>query len=210
MVRLNQVPIVDHNGNHYTMFVRAGECFGVKRVLLCIENSNEQLNTHYNKFNTLVIDTLFCMLVDESTHCSEEYINYILQYIVEHKEQVNNILEDFLSSDETNHFLSQIYAPMRNYAVDNVREYSVVDPYDVLRLTCGTEQKQFFVLDEYNHFRQVGLHIAASLFGVDTLIQRCRELDFLNGMGHNGRAAWLDGLAIRDIARDRFNGGWCC
>lgn len=57
------------------------------------KNNNEQLNIHYNKLNTLVIDTRFSILIDESIYCSEEYINYVLQYIVEHREQVRNILE---------------------------------------------------------------------------------------------------------------------
>ena len=197
-------------GNPYTMFVRAYECFGVKRVLFCIENDNSQLNVYYDKFNTLVIDTKFCMLIDESIRCSEEYINYVLQYIVEHKEQARNILGGFLSAEEIELFLDQMRFPIRNYARDVITNCHTVNQYDSPRLACETDQKYFFVLDEYNHFKQVDVHVASSIFGVDVLINRCQELDFLNGMGHNGRAAWLDGLAIRDVARDRFNGGWCC
>ena len=57
------------NCNPYTMFVRTKQRFGVKRVLLCFENENEELNCDYEKFDLLEIDTRFCALVDASIYC---------------------------------------------------------------------------------------------------------------------------------------------
>ena len=210
MVKLNPTKITDHQGQTYTMFVHADECFGVKRVLLCFEMEHNQTNTDYVLFTTLVIDTRFCMLLDESIHCGVEYINDVLQYITEHKDQVRNVLKDFLSSAEIENFLEQIRPAISNHNIRETREYTVLEYCDRPSRAYRTEQKNFYILDEHDNFQHVGLGVAATIFGDDTIVDRCWQLDFLNGMGHNGRAAWLDGLGIQDIARDRRNNGWCC
>ena len=209
MTLANFTHIMDHEGNPYLMSVNTKGRFGVERVLLSFENEDEELNSDYDKFELLEIDTRFHMFVDLSIYCDVPYINNILRYICENQQQIRNTLKGFLSEEEINSFLSGIRPRISTYDIENTKNFPVYPSDDIPRMAYGTAKKRFFVLNENNNFREVSFHTATEIFGRDELREKCQELEFVNALESNGRAFWLNGLGIQDVDRDRYNGGWC-
>lgn len=205
----NLTEIVDHEGHPYYMYALTREHLGVEQVSLCFENADDYTVIPYREFDTLEIDTRFNMMINASVYCNVHYINNLLKYISEHKEQIKETLGDFLTDSEIDAFLEQTGSSIDAHNIEKERGTAVLLADEVPCLADATARKRYFILNEENEYKEVGFNTVVAVFGADTIKKRCRELDFLNGIGINGRAAWMTGLGIQDIDRDRFNSGWC-
>lgn len=162
-------------------------------------------------FDTLEIDIDFCAMVNSSVYCDVHYINNLLKYISENQKQIRKILEHFLSEGKVNKFLKQVgtSASIQTHNIKRERLTFVSFTDEIPRLSDATARKRFFIFNKENEYQEVGFYTAVAVFGRDTILEKCRELDFLNGIEMNGRAAWFNGLGIQDIDRDTYNSGWC-
>lgn len=206
----NYINITDCDGNVYLMYVREYERFDMRGVLLCFKSEEDKLtNVVPPLFDTLEFDTRFGMLVNRSVYCSIEYIDKILLYIDEHRDQIRDLLRNVLSDAEIHNFFAQLRPNMLCHNIQGSKQFSVEDCADVANLAHGTARKRFFVYNEYGNCCEVSLSTAMAIYGREAIIDKCQALNYLNGVGINGRAIWLDGIGIQDVDRDGLCGGWC-
>ena len=160
-------------------------------------------------FDMLEIDTRFCALAGCSVRCEAKYINNILTYIHEHRDEIRKFLNDFLSPEEITCFLDKIRPSISTVNVERVERRPLNDSDGVPRLALGTARKRFFIFNAMDSYDEVSLTTAMEIYGRQDVIEKCQQLDYLTGIGMNGRAIWLNGLGIQDIDRDGLCGGWC-
>ena len=202
--------IVDREGYEYVMYARRYGRYDVTGTLLCFDADDRRLTgTSPMLFNALMIDTRFCVLVDDSVYCEPHYVNNILTYIGDNREQVGEVLREYLSDAEIDRFLEQISPLIYHSPINTGTQFCFNGGDDVPSLALGTARKRFFVLSENNSYDEIGFPTAAAIYGMENVTEKCRQLNYLNGVGLNGRAIWLDGLGIQDIDRDGYHGGWC-
>lgn len=200
---------VDREGYSYVMYVRHYECYDVRGVLLCFDSTDPRLtDPDPMLFNALIIDTRFGILVDESVYCDPHYVDNVLAYICDNREQIRSFLGEYMSETETDRFLEQLHSVHRP-SIEPHERISFHIGEDVPKLALGTARKRFFILNEAESYEEVGFPTAVSIYGREAIIEKCKQLNYLNGVGLNGRAIWLDGIGIQDIDRDGYHGGWC-
>lgn len=200
--------ITDRDGIEYLMYAMKQWRFDTSRVSLCFENDEITYSGTRKVFDTLEIDTRFCALIDYSVHCDVKYVNNILAYINEHREYIRKFLNDFLSPREMKRFFEQLRPSVASTNIGEAERHQVRDLDGVPTLSLGTARKRFFVLGEFG-YEEVGMTTAMAIYGREEIIGKCQQLNYLTGIGANGRAIWLNGLGIQDVDRDRICGGWC-
>ena len=199
--------ITDKEGITYLMYTWEYNRFDVSGVLLGFEADVK--NEPGRRFDNIEIDTRFCVLVNSSVNCDVSYINNILDYIYNNPDEIREFLSDVLSSEEIESFLKQIRPSVSNREIDTAKKAAIGEYDDVPKLAHNTARKRFFILNDFNHYVEVGLPTAMSIYGREDIINKCRTLDYLNGVGMNGRMIWLDGIGIQDVDRDDICGGFC-
>ena len=199
--------ITDREGITYLMYAREYHRFDIRGVLLGFEN--DELGTLGRNFDNLEIDTRFCTLVNSSVKCDTSYINNILDYIHNNPDEIRVFLSDVLSDEEISCFLDGVCPSVAKLDIETAKRFPVGEWDDIPIYNDGTTRKRFFILNDWGYYKEVSLTTAVSIYGGNVVTEKCRILNYLNGLGMNGRAIWLNGLGVQDIDRDCICGGFC-
>ena len=201
----NYIPIIDNNDKHYTMFVSTHKMYDVESQALCIEGDVRDFDLY--EFSTLEIENRFGSFVNDSVLCSISHIESILAFVIENEQLVRQLLP--ASFDKSMRDPIRIAKQgFTKFDLDNYDKKPILCS-DVPNVSFSTKNKRFFILTKDNTFDEVSLRTAMEIVGDQCVYGHCRQLEFLNGIGYNGRMFWADGLGIQDITRDGYRVGNC-
>lgn len=175
--------ITTRDGFTYLMYAAKYWRFDVSKVKLCFENNELALSKPVQVFDILEIDTRFCALVDCSVRCNIQYINNLLAYIHEHRDEIRKFLNDFLSPEENACFLDKIRPSVDVVNINKIERHPVNESDGIPRLALGTAKKRFFIHNELGGYDEVSLATAISIYGREEVIEKCQQLDYLTGIG---------------------------
>ena len=196
------------DGFDYTMFTRLHDRFGVDIYALAFEPVDCR-TIGLEHCGILEIETKFNSFVNESFACDMEHITSILRYVEANQQQVRDMLCTKIDERSAEAFLNSLATSFATYDIENAERKEIRFP-DIPLLSHGTANKRFFLMDNiYETFKEVSLTTAMAIAGDQTIINHCKQLDFLSGIGINGKAMWCDGVAIQDIHRDYLKNGFC-